>query len=282
MSRAVSNSALQIGLFTIPIALHKLADPKEVTFDRATAEGDALKRVEVAAPNPAAVTAAFSQVEESEAKVEAVERAAIVYGVRDEDGNFHKIDAEAIKEIEAATKLTTFEVDDFIPFKDVPWERGLTTYYVTPQGKAGPGGITPQAILHKALMKTKTAAVTKICLTKRQYLAVVYAKRKGLYVQTLAWSEDWAQADDANVLEGVKVEQRMVDVAVELIRAKMADDPIAALDRQIDDLRVARARLRDEALADKPFKARKKKAQKKAPDGLLAALEESLRAVNAA
>lgn len=277
--RATALSTLQMLGFSIPVALHKIADPKEVKFDRASADGDALKRVEVAVEAKALVTEAKALVTEAVAITEASE---VQYGVRDENGKFHPISAEAIKEIEAEAKLDTFEITEFIPISKVPRNRTKHSYYLMPQSAAGPGGASPMALLNRAMTKTKTAGVLVICLTKRQYLAVVYPDRDGLFLTLLEWAEDFKEVERAQVLGRVQLDAKMVDVAVNLVKQMTVQDVDAALNSKSDPLRVARAKLRDEALAGKAFKPKAKKAAAPAPDGLLASLEASLAAVNAA
>lgn len=270
--RAVANSTLQVGLLSIPVALHKISDPKEVKFDRASDTGAALTRTEVA------------EVVDTKTGVVTEQKVApteIQYGVRDENDKFHPISAEAIKEAEALTKLDIFEVSAFVHLKDLPRSRAKSSYYLTPQGKAGPGGAKPMGLLHAILSKSKKAGVTKICLTKRQYLAVVFAEGDGLFIQVMEWAEDWAEADRANIFAGVKVDKAMMDVGMQLVDQLTVPDAIAALDAQQDDLRVARAKLRDDALANRPFKAKAKKAEAPAPDGMMAALEASIAAAAA-
>lgn len=261
------NSTLQLGIFSIPVALHKVIDPKEVTFERAGASGGSIKREETE-----------QVVEKATGEVTAVpvEREEIQYGVTDHMGEFHAIDQSEIDAIDEATKLDVFEIEAFVPLKDVPWERGLETYYLAPQSKAGPMGATPMNIIRTALLKEKVAGVMKIGLTKRQYLAVVYAKGKALYVQKLAWSEDWTRADHANVFEGVKADPKAVALAIDLIREYKAEDTQAALDNPRDDLRVLRARLKEQALADLPFAIEPKTKRSVAPSALLDQLEASL------
>lgn len=272
MARAVANSTLQVmgGLLSIPVALHKISDPKEVKFDRAGSRSGA--------PIQRAETTEVVDTKSGEVTTVTVAAEDIEYGVYDGD-TFKAIPKEALKEIEEATKLTEFEITTFVPLAKVPRNRAQQSYYLMPQSKAGPGGMKPMELLHAALKAEKKAGVVKICLTKRQYLGVVYAEGNGLYITIMAWAEDWTQADRANVLGQTKLDPKMLATARTLVNTLSTDDVQAALDAPVDDLRVLRAKLRDDALAGKAFKPREKKAPVAAPDGLMAALEASLAAV---
>lgn len=266
MASTVSNTTLRFATLSIPVALRKIQEKKDVTLVSATAGGNAVTQTKTDA-----VTA------------EVVETAQLQKGAYDDAGVFHPIDQEALDAAIEATKLDDYEISSFIPMKDVPFERATASYFLAPQkGKNGKASATAMALLHRGLVKTKKAGVMKLCLRTRQQLAVVYPKGKGLYVTLLVWSEDWTQADEANVLEGIAVEQRMVDIAVSLIDTLTAPDAKAAIDAQVDDLRIEREKLVAAALAGKPITARKPKAPKAEPDGLLAQLEASLELASAA
>ena len=267
MARAVSNSTLQVGLLSIPVALCKIKPTEEVLIGRASAAGNPIKRVESDAVTGEVVG------EESVAQK----------GVWDGD-DFKPITPEALEELAAVTAIEVFEITEFIPLSSVPWERVQDSYFLAPQKAKGAGqaaGAKAMALLHRGMVKTKTAGVLKIMLRTRQHLAVVFPKGDGLYVTTLVWSEDWTQADDANVLEGIAVEAKMVEMAVGLIHALTVTDTQAALDSKTDDVRAERTKLVEAALAGKPVKA--KGAKKAAPvaDGLEALLAQSLAQVGA-
>lgn len=264
MASTVTNSTLQFGILSIPVALRAISDPKEVSFGRASSAGNPVKRVDLDEVTGEAVNSDNPAVK----------------GVWDGEV-FKPISAESIEAIDEASKLDAFEISTFVPLSTVPWERAKASYFLAPQkSKSGPAsGAKAMALLHRALVKTKKAGVMKLNLRgSLQHLAVVYAHGDGLFVTLLVWSEDWAQADEANVLEGVKVESAMVEQAANLVNALSTDDPQGAFDSLVDDRRAKRAELVEAALAGKPIKA--KKATKKAvePEGLEALLTASLAA----
>lgn len=263
MSNTVANTTLHVGLLTIPVALRSITESKDVMFETATPDGDVVTRPSVGA---------------SSGRV--FERAELIHGVTHSDGTFREIPSDAIEAAKAATALDAFEIDSFVPLKDVPFERALKSYFLAPQlGKGGSASAKSMALLHKALVKTKRAGVLKIVPKSRQALAVVYPVKDGLFVTTLQWSEDWEQADEANVLEGIAVESKALAAATALIQALSNDDTNAVLDAQRDSYRVEKERLVAEALAGKKAKPLGKKEKAAPPNDLLAQLEASLAAV---
>lgn len=274
MASTSINTTLQVSAITIPVGMRKIKQSQDVKIERATLDG-----------NKAVQRLFDAQVAEDDANITAenvLTDEDFQYGVFESEGVFKPISADAIKEIEEATKLDTFAVEEFIPVSAIPWERATDTYFLAPQrGKGGAASAKAMALLNRAMRKAKKAGVMKICLTKRQYLAVVYAKGDALFVTLLAWAEDWAQADEANVLAGVAVDAAQVDMAVTLIEALATDDAQTALDSKVDDLRVEKAALVEAAKAGKPVKAKAKKVASEDPSGLEALLAASLAATQA-
>lgn len=265
MASTITNSTLQVGMLSIPVALRAISNPKEVSFERASSAGNPIKRVDLDEVTGEAITPENPAVK----------------GVWDGE-TFKPVPADSIDAIDEASKLDAFEITTFVPLASVPWERAKASYFLAPQkSKTGPEtGAKAMALLHRALVKTKKAGVLKLNLRgSLQHLAVVYAHGDGLFVTLLVWSEDWAQADEANVLEGVKVDAKMVEQAANLVNALSTDDAQGAFDSLTDDRRGERAKLVEAALAGKPIKAAKKAAKKPEPEGLEALLTASLAAV---
>lgn len=253
------NLHLQIGTFAIPCAMRKVTDKQDVKLGRASQSGNKIKRQEIDVETGEIVT------------TEDVQR-----GVW-EGEKFRSIPAEAIDAIMAETTPdddNTFSLDCFIPVKDIPFSRATAAYYIGPK-KDGPK--KPLALLHKALAKTKRAGVFKVVLTSRQHLAVVYAQNGGLMVNLLSYAGDFSRAARASeALEGVEVDKRELDMAVQLV--EVLSDEATVLDSYEDDLVALKAKLVEEALAGRTIKVRGPKEPTPAADGdaLMAALRASV------
>jgi DNA end-binding protein Ku len=261
MASTVVNTTLQVATLSIPVAVKKITAKKDVELGRATLAGNAIARPDVDSVTGEKVTAENIQK-----------------GVWEGD-TFKPISADSLAEIDEATKIEAFEISEFVPLASIPWERATDSYFIAPQRSSkGPSGAKAMALLHRGLKATKSAGVMKIAFRSRQQLAIVYPKGNGLYLTTLAWAEDFAQAAEADILGDVAVEKAHVDQAVMLIKALSADDPQDALDSKVDDLRAARQALVDEALLGKGVKGKAKKAAAPVQDSMEAALEASLAA----
>jgi DNA end-binding protein Ku len=257
MARTVLNTTLDFGVISIPVALRKVGTKADVKLDRASLDGNKIGRQEIDTETG-----------------EILDRDSIQYGVWDGD-EFRAIPQDAIDAIEAETKIEEFNIDYFIPLKDVPFERATAAYYLAPQ--TGVKIVKPLKLLAEALAKTKRAAALKLCLNKRQYPAVIYERNGGLYVNLLSYASDFREADEASeVLAGVKTAKAELDLAIQLVEAQATDADV--LDMFEDDLVVAKQKLVEDALAGR--KVTKKPAPKKpaaaADDMLAKQLEASI------
>lgn len=269
MASTVRNSTLTIGgTFHVPVSLRKITSKGDVNFHRGCADGAEVKRLEV-----------------NGLTGEPVEAADIVKGFRDADGTFYPIPAEAIANIDAATKLDSFEVDFFVPLEDIPLARATDSYYLMPTKGSSPKALRLLLDALKPIPKGPDkrgamAGVFKLMPRSLQHLAVVYPMGDGLFVSTLAWAADFRQADEAmGSLAGVDSDKRHLEAA----RALVANytEPVDAIDSLSDEVRERRAELIAKAAAGRPIEAAPvSAAPKKAADDLMAALEASLVAAN--
>ena len=257
---AGQNTLLEVGAaFVVPVKLEKITVRADVKIDRASPNGNKIKRVEIDAVTGETVTSD-----------------EIKQGVFDnpKDGTgFREIPRDALDAIEAETKLDSFQINDFVPVKDLPKERFSAAYYLTPQSGVNP---KPLKLLYEALKRTKHAGVFKLCLRSRQYAAAVYAENGGLIVNLLHFASDFQKMKDADrALADVKVPAEHVKVATELIEVLSTDASV--LDTYEDDLLPLKSELVEKALAGKPLpKSKKQKAAEPATDELFSQLAASV------
>jgi DNA end-binding protein Ku len=254
MASTVLTTSLEVSGFAIPVKLRKVSVKRDVTFDRASPDGNPIGRVEIDKVTGEALG----------------EDAEIQRGKFDGDV-FHAVPQDSIDAITEQTKLDTFAVTDFISLKDVPFERANDAYFLAPDGNG-----RPLKLIYEAMRKTKKAGIGKLVLRSRQQPFVIYPAYNGVFLLTLSFAEDFKQADEAGrVLEGVTVEKAHVDQAVMLIENLSSE--AEALDTLTDDLIPLKAELIEKALAGQKI-ANTKKAGKAAVahDGLMDALRASV------
>jgi DNA end-binding protein Ku len=251
------NTMLEIGALIVPVKLEKISVRTDVKLDRATKDGNKIKRVEM------------DSVTGEECLADSIKQG--VFENPKEGSGFREIPQEALAAIKEQTTLDTYEIEYFVPVKDLPTERFSDTYYLTPQTGVNP---KPLKLLHQALKRTKKAGVFKLTLTSRQYLAALYAHNGALIVNLMHFAGDFKKADRAGeALATVEVDPKQVALACDLIEAMSSDADV--IDTFEDDLVPLKQTLVDAALAGK--KLRKEKG-KKAPEPAADDLTEQLRA----
>lgn len=233
MATTVSNTVLEISGLAIPVALKKIKEENEPKLERASMDGNKIKRSEADSVTGEIVT-------ESQ------------HGVYNEDGEFVPIAEETLEEITEATKLETIEINNFISVAQVPWDRVEGAYFLAPQRGSS---AKPLAVLHAALRRSRKAAVCKLSPRSRQKLAVIHAKEGGIFVAVLSFAADFAQVEEATkALRKVKPDPRAVEAMCILIEALSAEPEV--LDEQTDELIPLKGKLIEDALAGRAVTAR--------------------------
>jgi DNA end-binding protein Ku len=241
MASTIRNSTIEFGTLAVPVALRKISTKGEVNFDRAAPDGSLIKRLEINANTG-----------------DTVATEDIIRGVRDGE-EFHTIPATAIEAINAQTKLDSFVIEGFVPLDGIPWERVTDSYYLAPV-KGGQSSRRALRLLLDAMKpvvgkrgkieRGAMAGVFKLMPRSLQHLAIVYPKDDGLYVSTLAWAEDFRQAEEASAsLAGIESDEKALEMARALVEAY--EEPISLIDALSDDVRVKRAELIAQAATGK-------------------------------
>jgi len=256
MASTVSTTTLEIGparLFSIPVKIRKVSVKKDVTLDRASPDGNPLGRVEI-----------------DKVTGETVEYADVKRGKFDGE-HFHEIPADMLAAIEEQTKLDSLAVEHFIPLKDLPFERANDAYFLAPDGNA-----RPLRLLYEALVKAKRAGVGKLVFRSRQQPFVIYPAHGGLFMLTLSFASDFAEAGEAGTaISGVEVPKDQVALAMELVETLATDAEV--LDGFEDDLLPLKTELVERALAGQRIEAKvKQKKAVVAHDGMMDSLRASV------
>ena len=257
------NTSITLGYASVPVALRSAKSDREVKLDRAVevnGEWQKVKRIDVTEGNDL---------------FHPCERHEIVYGKWDGE-TFIPIDPGKLAQIDEAVKMDDMVVTDFIPLKDVPFERARGSYFLTPQ-TTNPGAARSLKVIHDAMRKRKVAAVVKLSPSSKQYVGVLYAKRDSLLVTTLAYAEQVEEFDaGVGALDGIVADKTGVEQATLLIDAMLTEADV--LDGMRDERSDARAVLVEQALAGEAL-AIPAKGEPVAPTvngGLVDALQKSI------
>ena len=263
MASTIRNMVLECGGVSVPVSLRGASERQDITLDRAAENGNPIKRIETE-PETCAVTVIVEREIEvpptgrqrkPRKEIIAEERTAylpyegpVLRGVREGD-EFFAIGDHEVAQIDELTKLDALTINEFIPVKDVPWERAQACYFLAP-----PKGVGARALatLRDAMERKKVVGVAKLMPKSRQKLAIIYPKYGGLMVTCLAYSSTFAQVEEgAAKIATAEVNPTVLDLTMRLIDEMSAD--VSVLDEYRDDLIELKADLVERAKLGVPL-----------------------------
>lgn len=192
---------------------------------------------------------------------------------------FKAIDADAIAEVKAGTKLDTMVVLGSLPLKGVREKYGnrITGFYFL-QNPAKGGSAVAYRMVYEALRKDKMAMVTKRTASSKQKLEVIYADDQHgcLAMLEMQFVANMREPDEqiTQPVATATVSDKQIAMAREVI-GKMADGG-HALDAEVDEAVALANELVEKAIAGEAIPTPTPVAQTAQGDDLMAALEASL------
>lgn len=254
---AVKTTNIIIGGTTVlPVKLDKATETDaDVKFNLVTPEGEPVKQVYL----DEATGQTFARNE--------LERAY--------DGCV--IPAEAIKEIDAETKIDDLELVP-VPVSSIPWHYAKGAYYVYPDPKASEG---IKGVFHafmEAASKEKVAYLTKWTPRSRQSaLAITFDGEKAIAVEVAFASDIRTPSENATEFAAVKPVKELVTKA----RAFLAASTDASAYDSMKDEAIERRRTLVEKVVNgekvvSTKTERKQKVNADAVDAVMASLDEAL------
>lgn len=255
-------------LFSFPIQVCSAAGDTDVKFDIAAPSGAPRKQVYV-----------------DESTGEVCEDDACPRGIRIGDV-FHPIPADAIEQINTATKIPVMVALGVIDLADVPFDRSVGQHFLQSPVKGG----VPKAyrLVYEALRaipkgkdkRPARAIVTKRTARSRQKLAVIFAdeQRECLMLNELRFADQVREPDE----QILAPQQAIVDAAqVEMARTVIdgLGDGNLAIQGETDDAIVLKRTLIEQAVAGEALDVPATIGDAAPTDDISALLEASLAAV---
>ena len=141
----------------------------------------------------------------------------IVKGYEYEDGNYVVIGKDELKA--AAPEATqTIDVEAFVNLDDIDIVYFDKPYYLEP-GKRGEKGY---ALLREALRETNKAAIARVVIRTRQYIAALVPRENALVVNLLRYPEELRAMDELSLpgsLDQVGVSKQELKMARDLVKS---------------------------------------------------------------
>lgn len=251
MPRAIWTGAISFGLVNVPVGLYSATESRTIHFHQVQeGTGRRIRNKRVA-----------------EGTGREVDYEKIVKGYETDDGDLIIITPDELESVEP-TRTRTIEIEDFVEADQIDPIYYDTTYFLAPADESK----KPYALLREAMERSGRIAIGRFVMRSREYLATIRPMDRALVLQTMHFGDEVRSADDLDVPGKVKLTDKELEIAGQLIDSLTTDfDPSAYEDRyrqRVADLVRRKAQGGDVVVEQEDEPER--------PSDLMAALEASL------
>ena len=220
MATAVWTGTVTFGLVSIPVKLFSATTSHDVSFNLLHNECKGRINLQNYCPQCERV----------------VERSELVKGYQYEKNQYIVIDDADIAEIKPESS-TNLDIIQFIDVKDVDPIYFEKTYYLGPDKSSN----KPFSLLAKAMQETGKAALGKLVMRNKEYLALVRPGMKGLMVHFMLYADE-IRENENQVSEDFEARSKELQLAKQLIDSlsepfdaeKFEDEHIKRMEELID------------------------------------------------
>jgi DNA end-binding protein Ku len=251
MPRAIWTGSISFGLVNVPVGLYSATESKTIHFHQVQeGTGRRIRNKRVA-----------------EGTGREVDYEKIVKGYETDDGDLVIVTPEELESVEP-TRTRTIEIEDFVEVDQIDPIYYDKTYFLAPADETK----KPYALLREAMERSGRIAIGRFVMRNKEYLAAIRPMDRALVLQTMHFGDEVRSADDLDVPGKVKLTDKELKIAGQLIDSLTTDfDPMAYEDRyrqKVADLVRQKATGGDVVIEQEEEPAR--------PSDLMAALEASL------
>jgi DNA end-binding protein Ku len=197
--RTIWKGTISFGLVNIPIALGmatQRSDPRFRTLDRESLQP-------------------IRQQFYSPARGETVDREDTVKGFEVSKDRYLTISDEELQSLQAERRRT-IDIDAFVDLDEIDPVYYDRTYYLMPQEHAE----KPYALLLQAMKETNKAAVGRIVISSKEYLALVRPAGDALAIELLFYPEDVRPKDEIeDRVRGTEIKAAELEMAKQLVES---------------------------------------------------------------
>ena len=197
--RTIWKGTISFGLVNIPIALGlatQRTDPRFRTLDRETGQP-------------------IRQQLFSPARGETIDRDETIKGYEVSKDRYLTVTDEEIASLQAERRRT-IDIDAFVDLEDVDPVYYDRTYYLQPQELAE----KPYALLLRAMKETGKAAVGKIVISQKEYLALLRPSGDALVIELLFYPEDVRPKEEIEEqVRGADIKGPELEMAKQLVES---------------------------------------------------------------
>jgi len=199
MARAIWSGSISFGLVNVPVKLYSAVHQQDIHFSQFDKNGNHIR---------------YKRVSEKTGKE--VDYGDIVKGYEAKKGQWVMVDPDELAGYKPeATK--TVDISDFVALDEIDPIYYENTYYLAPDGKAA---AKPYNLLLEAMEKQNKAAVGKVVIRTKQYLAAIRPLDGVLALSTMRFADEVVSTSEvkngASGKDG-SVSKREVDMASQII-----------------------------------------------------------------
>ena len=198
MARAIWSGSISFGLVNVPVKLYSAVHSQNLQFHQFDPKGNRIRQKRV-----------------SEKTGREVEYSDIVKGYEVKKGQYVMVDPDELAEYKPES-TKTIEISDFVDLDEIDPIYYETTYYLASDGKAAD---KPYNLLLEAMEKKGKAAIGKVVIRTKQYLAAIRPLDGVLALSTMRFADEVVPTSE--VKNGSKssasVSKREIDMASQII-----------------------------------------------------------------
>jgi DNA end-binding protein Ku len=199
MARAIWSGTISFGLVNVPVKLYSAVHDEDIHFSQFDKNGNHIR---------------YKRVSEKTGKE--VDYGDIVKGYEVKKGQWVMVDPDELATYKPES-TKTIDISDFVDLPEIDPIYYENTYYLAPDGKASQ---KPYNLLLEAMEKKDKAAIGKVVLRTKQYLAAIRPLDGVLALSTMRFGDEVVPASEVKNGSGGKaasVSKREVDMASQII-----------------------------------------------------------------
>src|SRR5438270_8669968 len=198
MARAIWSGTISFGLVNVPVKLYSAVHSKDLQFHQFDPKGNRIQ---------------YKRVSEKTGKE--VDYSDIVKGYEVKKGQYVMVDPDELASYKPES-TRTIDISDFVELDEIDPIFYENTYYLAPDGK---GAEKAYNLLLEAMEKQEKAAIGKVVIRTKQYLAAIRPLDGVLALSTMRFADEVVPTSEVKNGSGkeASVSKREVDMASQII-----------------------------------------------------------------
>src|SRR5438105_6244660 len=199
MARAIWSGTISFGLVNVPVKLYSAVHSKDLQFHQFDPKGNRIRQKRV-----------------SEKTGREVDYSEIVKGYEVKKGQYVMVDPDELAAYKPESTKTV-EISDFVDLDEIDPIYYETTYYLAPDGKAAE---KPYRLLLESMEKKGKAAIGKVVIRTKQYLAAIRPLDGVLALSTMRFADEvvpTSEVKNGSSGKGASVSSREINMASQII-----------------------------------------------------------------